>query len=272
MAGTKKKRKPLQNPSRGFQTSSLPSKAKAAVLEQPNPPPSGDDSLEEKDRLVSNSIKASGPESQQAQNDAVTQHMSPEQLEEHLERGELQAALAAHGQKIKLDASKAAARLQNERRILRSQASFLDTGQWLTPELRLHVMNLARDENFGQSIGQSKVIEKALEHLSAEMDTCMRLWKLRRTLTQLKLPYLPAAFQSVLSSKCANNETFECSKETLWGLDKALVYIALHSNDNAMHPYDTRPTADDRKPSSPVRKIPSGEKAALLPSSMCLTR
>ncbi|KAL9618189.1 MAG: hypothetical protein Q9160_007085 [Pyrenula sp. 1 TL-2023] len=261
MAGTKKKRKPPQNPSRGFQTSSLPSKAKTAATEQRDEQldalPSGDVVLEAKGQPVSNSTKASQSESREVQNHTVTQHMSPEQLEEHLEQSELQAALAAHGQRIKLEASKAAARLQTERRVLRSQASVLDTGKWLAPELKLHVMNLARHEDFARSTGHPKVIEKALEHLSAEMAMCMRLWRLRRTLTQLKLPYAPAALQNALSFNCADNESKISSKETLWGLDEALAYMALHSEDSAMPPYDTTPTADGKKASSPVHKASS---------------
>lgn len=259
MAGTKKKRKPVQNPLRGFQTSSQPSKNKVSL--QSSDTLSTQELNDDQDHYDTVFDKGEDTRPQQIEASSEAQDMTPEQLEEHLERSELQAALSAHGHKAKLDASRAATRLQTDRRVLRSQTPFLDTREWLPIEIRDEVLNIAKGEDFVQSLALSKVPKRPFEHLTPEMDMCVRLWKVYRTLTELGLPDLPAALQGVLSSVSGHNEFSTRSKESIWGVDEALIYLAVHSNDDPRFTYDFRPSFNATKATSLQSNGLCGERA-----------
>ena len=170
MAPTKKKKKAFSNPARGFATVSTPSKR---VDESPPDVNGNRETPSCDDKLVNPEPEAQqlGSSEHGASN---LQHMTPEELEQHLEEAGLQSLLDLHGQRSKKDASRQVARLETERRSLRQGGMVLETDGWLNQVLG-EILELARSSFSALNITQT--VEQPLN----ETDLCIKLWSVQQT-------------------------------------------------------------------------------------------
>src|SRR5271155_3096538 len=134
MAPSKKKKKAAANPARGFATVSLPSKGSAARQENDILETQGVQNEGSRQGGSENASNLQGDGIEQGSNSTQNgeiQNMSPEELDQHLQDSELQSILDEHGSRCKADAARQVARLEAERRTLRSQATKAITNSWL---------------------------------------------------------------------------------------------------------------------------------------------
>lgn len=229
MAGKKKSKKPAANPARGFATVSLPSKSKSASLidtdvSTPN--------KAEPSAFQDLSTNISGTNGTEAQHKEVAIHdMSGEELERHLEEGELRDIVEQHAVKIKNDASRQVLRLQNERRQLRQQAERASLAG-LDEELIDRIL----DDNL--SVPRERVLHtkpKTLIRPDAE-DLVLRLWALREILLQLEMPYLNDALSHV--ADVLSRQGFE-TNDDLPGLYEVFLWYASHVPESELPNYET---------------------------------
>src|SRR5690242_5635463 len=117
MAGGKKKKKPAAAAAaRGFATTSIASKPRVDPVDA-----TGTGSTESPEsRGVAASLQNGGAAADSG--GAKDEPLSPEEFERRLEESELQLLAEKHSQKVKREAQRQRARLETDRRLLRSQA------------------------------------------------------------------------------------------------------------------------------------------------------
>lgn len=242
MAPNKKKKKPASNPSRGFATTSTASKPKhdeakefeggvrPSVLDVHAFPPTAEDGIRTE---VSSSRE---PEK-------ALYELTPEELESQLEDSGLQILLESHGEKTKKDVFRLASRLQTEKRLLRSQAEHLGIRQWLPPEIIQIITDLLQAQEYSngsrQSISDSN---KAATDLS-EDDLLIKLWALKRLLPLLGFPEqrTDLALRHLLTTMNKSGpQSLTSGKESIWGLDDCLAWLALDSEPADLPKFDRR--------------------------------
>ena len=193
MAG-KKKKKPAANPARGFATTSVPSKPKAAsdVDEQSlqatqHQTPNSSDDERANDAVIL-------PD-KQASTEKNVVDMTPEELEQHLEQSELQYLVETHATRVKSDAARQVARLENEKRQLRQ----------LADRISISELNEQLMEEILPSASPSLVAVTAANHSNVtkltidEDDLLLKLWALREVLMRLQMPSIDQALSHVLT-------------------------------------------------------------------------
>jgi ATP-dependent RNA helicase DHX29 len=242
MAPNKKKKKPLCNPARGFATVSTPSKK---VDESPPEP---------EDKPVPYLIDGR-PETLRTdvRRPPGLQHMSPEELEQHLEEAELQAILDVHGQRMRKDVGRQIARLETERRSLRQSAIFLETAGWL-PLVMEEVLELARSSIPDMKIGTT------VREYPGDTDLCVKIWAVQETLESLNFRNIEGALRHLV--KLSSVPLKLDSSSLIWGLDEALNWLAQHSDPAELPPYEQqnrRYTPPTSRPRSPASACESGE-------------
>lgn len=235
MAQTKKKKKAGANPARGFATTSIPSKAK----------PSSDVSKDvspERPAVATDhaqSVTSSEVPAQSADTAGQSlQDLSPEELEKHLEESELQNLVEQYGPKSAKDAARQVTKLETERRTLRPAAIALHTSRWLPAELMEQIVDFAKAE--GRSSQAPQAGNKASEKQLGEEDLCVKLWTLRRVLLKLGFPdtNVQEALQQILHIH--RSRSLPAGKDTLWGLEESLNWLAMYASSDALTDYDTK--------------------------------
>lgn len=235
MAPNRKKKKAASNPARGFATTSIASKpkevhvteeAEAAVLTQ-------DEQLGKADSVVSKSIAVDSTSKE-------LHELSPEELEIQLEESDLQLLVEKQGEKSKKDASRQIARLQTERRVLRTQAVPLSTHRWLPPELMLQIT----DQLGAQMASGGLYVEfdnKAKPQSIPEDDLSVRLWTLGQVLVKLGFSEArahEAISQLLQNEQLAKHATLAQAKDFIWGLEECLDWLGLVCEPVEMLDYD----------------------------------
>ncbi|KKY28353.1 putative atp dependent rna helicase [Diplodia seriata] len=176
----KKKKKAAANPARAVATTSIASK------------PKPDKKLDSAD--VSETGSAATPQTPATPADAAPSpagiapaarelhQLSPEELELQLERNELQLLVEKHAPKVRKESSRHISRIQTDRRVLRAQAQYLPTREWLPQELTAQILDLIKDEINGDfSAPEHKYSIRSL----SEEDAVLRLWTLNQTLVDM---------------------------------------------------------------------------------------
>ncbi|KAH7064760.1 ATP-dependent RNA helicase A [Macrophomina phaseolina] len=178
----KKKKKPAANPARAVATTSIASKPKAdKKLDSTDASEAGGAATPatpatSSDAAPSPAAAAAAPGSRELH------QLSPEELEQQLERNELQLLVEKHAPKVRKDASRHASRIQTDRRILRTQSQYLPTREWLPDDLMLQMLDLIKDEiNEDFSTPEHKHSIRSL----SEEDAVLRLWTLSQVLTDM---------------------------------------------------------------------------------------
>ncbi|KAK2857300.1 hypothetical protein FQN49_004837 [Arthroderma sp. PD_2] len=238
MAPNKKKKKAASNPARGFATVSVPSKVKPSSTEPVEP-----------EGLVGSEVSPEEQPAEASQN-ATTQtashtpelhELTPEELERHLEEAELQAVVDKHSAKCKADAARYSIKLAAEKRLLRPQATPLNsTSEWLSPDLLEKILQKEKIDAKKQS-KQPAQANKAEYNgqltLSAEENVCVNMWILRLTLLEL-------GFQETDIDEALNNLLLYGPLERVSGkdpipvLDQAFYYLALYMDKDSLAVYD----------------------------------
>jgi ATP-dependent RNA helicase DHX29 len=244
MAGAKKKKtKPAANPARGFATTSIASvtsrveQTEETASTTPNPADPLP-SLQADNATGSVPVPGSTDPNNLTNTSAKNETLSPEEFEKRLQESELQLLVEKHAQKAKRDAQRQKSRLETDRRLLRGQAESLNTRKWLPQELMDHILHLVQAESrfAASSLG---IDNTSPGKLLPEEDLTIKLWTLQQTLAssgfaedRLKpvlqyvleiAPFIPGA-----------------SKESIWGLEEALDWLARECAREELPDYEHR--------------------------------
>lgn len=230
MAGKKKKTKPASNPARGFATTSIASKPKAQAAE----PAAATPSLVE-DKTAGPSVTTSEKTTTTKQDTTKTAQLSPEEYEKHLEESELQVLAEKHATKARRDASRQVTRLQTDRRLLRSQADFLNTRKWLPTELLVDILELVnKDAKYSSQNTNDSPQQKPL----SEEELTIRLWTLQQALEGAGFPEgrARAAVKYILDT---SDKVVLGNKDSIWGLEEALQWLARECSRDELPDYES---------------------------------
>lgn len=235
MAPNKKKKKPASNPARGFTTVSVPSKPKVT---DSTGAPSAADSTAASDAEKPAPATVSQPSTSVqtgVQEDPALRDYTPEQLEQHLEEAELQLLVDKYASKCKNDAVRQQAKLETERRLLRSQASPLNLSDWLSSETLDSVLKLVLKEE--QELEPSGRDSSATKRSVSEEELCTRLWTLKETLLKLGFPEskVEDSLKHILFYFSGNAPSG--SKDVVWNLDESLDWLAMHCEPDELPSY-----------------------------------
>lgn len=260
MAGgnKKKKTKPAANPARGYATTSTISKARVEATD--NDPPPAKKGID--DSATKPTISASqGPHEAEKSTTATEpkKELTPEEFEAQLEEAELQLLVDKHAQKTKRDAIRQKQRLETDRRLLRSQAESINAKKWLPVELMDHILDLIQAEaRFAASVTTSEGSSNG--KMPSEEELTVKLWTLQQTLrgSGFAEEKVQAALQFVLdiSANIPGN-----IKDSVWGLDEALDWLARECPVEDLPEYDNRGKQGASSGESP---LPSGATTPLL--------
>ncbi|KAI4117053.1 MAG: hypothetical protein LQ345_002635 [Seirophora villosa] len=227
MAPKRKGKKLANNPARGFATVSTASKAKTL-----------DENVTE--HVVPQSVPDQHDVTQDPKESKVPvvkelHQLSPEELERQLEESDLNLFLEKHGQKVKRDVSRQINKLQTEKRLIRAQAEALQIHSWLSPEI------------IGLTVEAMETEQLELNDVSdlPGDDLTLKIWTLQQVLVQLGFPYnlCKECLQHLLfvMQDAAMREQLE-GKDTIWGLDCSLDWLALHCKPQQIPSYTRKDT------------------------------
>ena len=254
MGANKKKKKPATNPARGVATTSLPSKNKVKTSEDTTPVAPDAITQEHISDVIQVESVADGV-AEQTSNLPATHSMTPAQLEEHLERAELQSALEMTGSRAKKDAHRIATRLQTDRRILRPQADCINTSLFES-DFQNQVLELARLEQRSPDahfMGSERFTMSEIDHV-------MYIFTLQIAINELGLPFHDDVLQHVSSSNAMT-----VTKDLLWGVNEYLYWLALHLGEPTMPDYDRRPVRNHTEITAAEPERSPGEKTKSIP-------
>lgn len=241
MAGKKKTKKPAANPARGFATTSIAAKPRVDTV----------DSADETAGSLKNDaapVATNNAQSAAKGKDVVTgvdgsnngaeKTLSPEEFEKQLEESELQLLVEKYAQKVKRDVQRQKVRLETDRRVLRGQAETVNTKKWLPPELMDHVLDLIKAESRFAASSTSSELASGGKILQEE-DLTIKMWTLEQTLAASGFhgDKIQSVLQFVLD--IAPNVSTS-NKESIWGLDEALEWLARECGKEDLPEYDGR--------------------------------
>ena len=232
MAPKRKNKKAASNPARGFATTSTAPKAKV-------PPDESFGST-----AVANSqahpLADEAPSGDNSHVEKGLHELGPEELERQLEESDLQLFVEKHLDKIRRDVSRQVSRLQTEKRLLRPQAEHLSIKSWLPPEIMELIVQNLDAEKLSYYPGNTSRDLSNTEALS-EDDLCIKIWTLQEVLTKLGFPNdrCQEALQNLLNvAQVIPMRESLAGKESIWGLDCCLDWLAMHCEAQAMPSYD----------------------------------
>lgn len=235
MAGgnNKKKKKPAANPARGFATTSVASKPKAEENNTSAATSTDPSRVATPVNNVASAIKSASSQSirdNSAGPERELHELSPDELEAQLEASELQQFVEKYGAKVKKETARQVARLQTDRRLLRSQADFLSVKDWLPEELMQQILDLTfADLKHDSSNTENKSNSPVGDDLTA------KVWQLRQCLLELAIP-LDRVNEVV--GWLISNPPVETSASPAWGVEECLEWLALHCQVGELDDYD----------------------------------
>lgn len=230
-----KKKKPAVNPARGFATTSIASKLKVEKTPQNEPLPLKDEVV------VQSEAAPTAPSDTQTtttnfDDERESHDLSPEELEQRLERAELQGLVEKYAAKSNKDSSRHVARLTADYRILRGHAHPLQTRGLLSDELMAKVLDLAADDvRAGRLVS---VDEKApRKQILQEEDLTVKVWTLQRSL--LELGFLEAQVDDALRFVLEFPPGVD-NNAPVWGLEETLDWLALCVGEEELPQFDSQ--------------------------------
>jgi len=247
MAPNKKKKKPSGNPARGFATTSIASKPK-----QENPAATKEDATLPNEEDQPDLHPTSKPP---ANTEPTLQKAepTPEELEAQLEHDELQLLVEKHAPKVRRESRRHTLKFQTDRRVLRAAAEPLTTHEWLSNDVMEAIIGLAQTESNDSNRRQG---QQSLVKILSEEDALFKLWMLDLTLREMSFTH--NQIEPVLRWLCANAATIDASA-TVWGLQEALEWLALHNSQDHTFSYDeirtARPAASTPSTSRPGKLV-----------------
>lgn len=242
MAGKKKTKKPAANPARGFATTSVASKPRVDALDSTdeatgNSNNAASPSVTDPAALAASQVHAGAAPGTKATKE-TEKSLSPEEFERQLEESELQLLVEKYAQKVRRDVQRQKNRLETDRRVLRGQAETVNTRKWLPPELMDHIIDLIQAESrFAASsiAAENTSAGKALQ----EEDLTIKLWTLQETLVAAGFPEdkIMPVLHFVLDIA---NSVSAANRESIWGLDEALEWLARECVRDELPDYEGR--------------------------------
>jgi ATP-dependent RNA helicase DHX29 len=227
----KKKSAGNQNPLRGFTTTSVPSKPKAATraadttaVEDVQAQP------KDSDPQAASEAAPKAAASTQVAKDQVAQ--TPEELEAQLELDELQLLVEKHASRVRRESRRNVLKFQTDRRVLRGQSNAMTVSDWLPNEILDSIVSLAQAESNDSNRRQGP--QSLLKTLNEEEALC-NLWTLDLTLRELG--FSSGHVQPVLRWLCANAAAVD-SSASIWGLQEALEWLALDQCEDHLFSYE----------------------------------
>ncbi|KAJ4311099.1 hypothetical protein N0V94_008115 [Neodidymelliopsis sp. IMI 364377] len=255
-----KKKKPAGNPARGFATTSVASKPKVeksavdAVKESASAPSKDSPAAPEAAALA---LKKDEPVKQE-----VVQ--TPEELEAQLERDELQLLVEKHAAKVRRESRRQVTKFETDRRVLRAQSHAMTVHDWLPNEILDTIISLAQAESNDSNRRQGQ--QQSLLKVMSEEDAMSRLWTLSLTLRDLG--FSQEQIEPVLRWLCADAAGIDATS-TVWGLQEALEWLALHQCDGHSFSYEeSKPkqsaisTPDVSRPVSPLPETSTSKNSS----------
>lgn len=229
----KKKKKPAANPARAVATTSIASKPKPdKKLDSTDASETG--SAATAATPVTTGDAAPSPAGAAPAPSELVHHLSPEELELQLERDELQLLVEKHAQKVRKESSRHISRIQTDRRVLRTQAQYLPTREWLPEDLMLQILDLIKDEiNEEFSSPEHKY---SIRNLSEE-DATLRLWTLSQTLVDMG--FSKERVRQMLVLICRNPPPLDGNAQ-IWGLQESLDWFAVNCLPEELPPYESQ--------------------------------
>jgi len=226
---SKKKKKPVANPARGFATTSIASKPKAQ--KEVDSEPVAVTETEETPITSSLPVAAETLAIIVAGNERELQELSPDELEQRLEESGLQLIVEKYGAKSQREASRCVAKLQTDCRVLRAQAQGISLRQ-MFPSTAVEKALVLALEDITDTVSSPE--EHQSRRVLPEEDTIAKLWTLQRAL--LSLGYSPANVENALKHVLKLSP----AESLLWGLDEALDWLALSVPDEDLPDYDSQ--------------------------------
>ncbi|KAL8902086.1 MAG: hypothetical protein Q9207_004882 [Kuettlingeria erythrocarpa] len=223
MAPKRKNKKPASNPARGFATISTASKAQASREV------AAEETVAESAHEQHNTSQESG--NSVAPIERELHQLSPEELEKQLEESDLNLFLEKYGEKVKRDVSRQVNKLQIEKRLYRGQAELLRTQSWLPPDIMQLIIDAIKGEQSSESHGHEPNGSGSRVDFSNE-DLTLKLWALKQVLIQLGFPY--DLCQESLRHTLHVAQDARPAKDSIWGLDYCLDWLALHCEPEQM--------------------------------------
>ena len=242
MAPNKKKKKPASNPARGFATISTASKSKndgakelqgGARLDTED-----DDTLS---TVAENRVRTEN--SVTKEREKPLDELTPEELESQLEESGLQILVENHGEKMKKVISRQVLRIQSEKRLLRSQAEQLSIRQWLPPEIMQIIIDLLQAQEDSNGYLKTHLDSNDAATDLSDDDLLMKLWTLKRILPLLGFPEqrTDLALRHIVRTVTkAGPQSLALSKDSIWGLDECLAWLALNSEPIELPKFEGR--------------------------------
>ncbi|KAG7119162.1 putative helicase C15C4.05 like protein [Verticillium longisporum] len=240
-----KKKKPANNPARGFATTSVASKPRPEVLEGAEIAP--DVASQPKHNAKGGAATASGAQTPAtnaagaaatSDSAAESKDLSPEEFERRLEESELQLMVEKNAAKTRRDVNRQKTRLETDRRLLRGQAETINVRKWLPQELMDHILDLVQAE------GRFASSNVSAEHSTSgkmppEEDMVIRLWALQQTLSSVGFPQerVQAVTQHILDISPNIPAT---AKDSIWGLEEAMEWLARELTADELPDYEGR--------------------------------
>jgi ATP-dependent RNA helicase DHX29 len=235
------KKKPAKT-SRPIATTSIASKPREAcdkeLQKQPVILPQNNDSVAPETQTGASATKEkkdfTGATSQSAQSQP---ELSAEQFEEQLEEASLQIFVDKYASKVRRDANRQRQKLETERRLLRAQSTPINVLRWLPRDLLDQILDQIQAENrFAASL--SSDISIASKSMS-EDEILARLWTLRQTL--LDIGFSQDRMQPTLKHVLEVSHAIQSPlKESIWGLDEALTWLACQCPIEELPEYDSK--------------------------------
>ncbi|MCJ1309389.1 hypothetical protein MMC25_003048 [Agyrium rufum] len=219
-----KKKKPAANPARGFATTSIQSKSK--VIEAEVVPDVIENEVHVgKEGKPGNEMQATSKPAEKQIEEVKAPDLSPEEWEAQQEESNLRLLVEKNAEKVKKGAARQVTRLQIERRLLRSQAEFLSLQGWLSEELIGSIVSQSQaTANSGTGISLNGNTSRPSEELP------LKVWTLQLTLKDLGLSdeVLSATLRGILFRELKAGDYCQEDKDSVWGLQNALEWMALH--------------------------------------------
>jgi ATP-dependent RNA helicase DHX29 len=244
----KKKTKPTANPARGFATTSIASKPKPE--REPEKVVPVEALPTKKQQQVQQSAKKDDAKNQTKPGTAApangttaakeVHQLSPEELEKQLEEGELQAFVDSHSEKVKKDAARQISKLKTDKRLNRSTAEELSIGKLLTPDHVEDILSGPFTELQNGSLAFETETTKALKSRYDHSDAFLaKIWTLSKCLQGIQIPAerIDDCLTFVIRKSWAGYD-FVSSKDSIWGLEEALEWIALRAGETELQSYD----------------------------------
>ena len=221
----KKAKKPAANPARGFATTSSASKPWGATADDDSAHVEAESKKHESNARLERAPAAAVKADISAADGKELADLTPEQLEAQLVASELQLFVEKYATRTKQDAQRHVARLQTERRLLRTQAERLYLDNWISEGLIEKILNLVSSESSqARPTGVSPDPRDGIAD-----DVVQRTWVLRRALLGLDFAEDRAdeAIRQFLTGLTSLEvKDSKAARENVWGLEICLEWLA----------------------------------------------